>query len=63
MLTGWEGSATDTHVYEDACLSDFKVPPHKYFLADAGYSFHPGLLVPYQGMHYHLAEWGHVNTR
>jgi len=63
MLTGWEGSAIDASVYEDVCLSDFKVPPHKYFLADAGYPLHPSLLVPYQGVCYHLAEWGCANTR
>jgi len=63
MLTGWEGSATDACVYEDACASDFQVPPCKYFLADPGYPLRPGLLVPYQGVHYHLAEWGRANIR
>jgi len=49
-LTGWEGSATDARVYEDACAHDFQTPEGKYFLADAGYPLRPGLLVPYCGV-------------
>jgi hypothetical protein len=63
MLTGWEGSATDAHVYEDACSFNFYTPAGKYFLGDTGYPLHPGLLVPYQSVHYHLAEWGCTNAR
>jgi hypothetical protein len=62
-LTGWEGSATDARIYEDACSFDFHTPAGKYFLGDAGYPLHPGLLVPYRNMHYHLAEWGCANAR
>jgi hypothetical protein len=63
MLTGWEGSATDARVYEDACSFDFHTPAGKCFLGDAGYPLCPGLLVPYRSVHYHLAEWGCANAR
>jgi len=61
--TGWEGSATDARVYETACLTDLLIPAGKYFLADAGYPACQELLIPYRGVRYHLAEWGHANIR
>jgi hypothetical protein len=60
-LTGWEGSATDARVYEDA--TDFHIPAGKYYLADAGYPLCNNLLVPYRGVRYHLAEWGRAGVR
>ena len=62
MLTGWEGSATDAHVFEDASTTDLYIPPGKFLLADAGYPLWPNLLVPYRGVHYHLAEWGRASA-
>src|ERR1700678_579156 len=62
-LTGWEGSATDARVYEDAREHDLHIPPGKYYLADAGYPNCPELLVPYRNVRYHLAEWGRAHTR
>jgi hypothetical protein len=62
-LTGWEGSATDARVYQDACANDFHIPEGKYFLADAGYPLRCGLLTPYRGVRYHLAEWGRASVR
>jgi DDE superfamily endonuclease len=62
-LTGWEGSATDAHVYEDAQEHDLHISPGKYYLADAGYPHCPELLVPYHNIRYHLAEWGRAHTR
>jgi hypothetical protein len=62
-LTGWEGSANDSCIYEDAHVHDFHIPHQKYYLADAGFPLCTELLVPYRGVHYHLAEWGHANTR
>jgi hypothetical protein len=56
-LTGWEGSATDSRVYDDVISSDLYIPPGKYFLADAGYPLRPQLLTPYRNVRYHLAEW------
>lgn len=50
MLLGWEGSATDTRIYDDAISSDLHITPGKYLLADAGYLLQPQLLVPYRGV-------------
>ena len=58
MLTGWEGLATDAHVYDDAIATDLQIPPGRYLLADAGYPLRQDLLVPFRGVQYHLAEWG-----
>ena len=46
-LTGWEGSATDARVWEDALEHDLIIPAGKYFLADAGFPLCDQLLVPY----------------
>lgn len=62
-LTGWEGSATDARVFEDALSKGLHVPPGKYYLADAGYPSCHELLVPYCGVCYHLAEWGRAGLR
>ena len=62
-LTGWEGSATDARIYEDARTTDLIIPEGKYYLADAGYPLSDQLLVPYRGVRYHLAEWGRANVR
>jgi hypothetical protein len=62
-LTGWEGSATDARVYEDAQMTDLVIPEGKYYLADAGYPLSSKLLVPYRGVRYHLTERGHASVR
>jgi len=62
-LTGWEGSATDARVFEEARSKDFIIPNGKYFLADAGFPSCNGLLVPYRGVRYHLAEWSRASLR
>lgn len=62
-VTGWEGSAADARVYEDAVNSDLNIPDGWYLLADAGFPHCARLLVPYRGIRYHLAEWGRANTR
>ena len=61
VLSGWEGSASDTLVYQDARATDFQIPQGKYYLADAGYPNTDALLAPYRKVRYHLKEWG--NTR
>jgi hypothetical protein len=58
VLPGWEGSASDSRVYEDARTTDFTVPRGRYYLADAGYGGCDALLVPYRGVRYHIKEWG-----
>ncbi|BFG41564.1 hypothetical protein CerSpe_278380 [Prunus speciosa] len=59
VLSGWEGSASDSRVLRDALARDnsFQVPSDKYYLVDAGYANGPGFLAPYRGTRYHLNEW------
>lgn len=57
VMAGWEGSAHDGKVLQDALEKDFIVPDGKYYLADAGYGLTPKFLVPYRGIRYHLKEW------
>jgi hypothetical protein len=57
ILSGWEGSASDCDVYQDACGNDFTIAKGKYYLANAGYGICDTLLVPFQGVWYHLREW------
>jgi len=61
--TGWEGSATDARVYENALLDGLDIPEGKYYLADAGFPSCEQLLIPYRAIRYHLAEWGRANIR
>lgn len=63
MLSGWEGSASDSAIFNDARLSDFYIPEGKYYLGDAGFASCKELLVPYRGVRYHLAEWGRAELR
>lgn len=61
--SGWAGSTADATLYHDACLTTLHIPEGKYYLADAGFGVCDSLLVPYCGVCYHLAEWGHANVR
>lgn len=63
VLSGIEGSATDSTVFQRAREADFRVPVGRYYLADAGYGFNDVLLVPYRGVRYHLAEWGRAGLK
>lgn len=63
VLSGWEGSASDSRVFEDARNSDFRIPPGRYYLGDAGYANSDAVLVPYRGVRYHLKEWGNSSNR
>jgi hypothetical protein len=57
ILSGWEGSAHDATLFNDAHLTDFYIPNGKYYLADAGFASSKTLLVPYRNVRYHLSEW------
>lgn len=63
MLSGWEGSASDSHAYQDTRATNFNISETKYYLADAGNPNTDSLLAPYQGMRYHLKEWGNSKDR
>jgi hypothetical protein len=58
ILPGWEGSAADSRVFEDAQNSGFDILEGRYYLADTGYANLDALLVPYHGVRYNLKEWG-----
>jgi hypothetical protein len=45
ILTGWEGSATDSQVWADALAKGFSAPEGFYYLADAGFPHCKELLI------------------
>ncbi len=49
LLCGWEGSAADSRIFDEARRSDFAIEPGTYYLADAGFPLCDALLVPYRG--------------
>ena len=55
---GWEGSASDARVLQDALNNGFSVPLDKFYLVDAGYANTLEFLAPYRGIRYHLQEQG-----
>ena len=63
MLAGWEESAADGRVFEDAWQKDFAIPPGTYYLGDAGFPMCNALIVLYHGVRYHLKEWEQANLR
>ncbi|RWR98177.1 protein ALP1-like protein [Cinnamomum micranthum f. kanehirae] len=58
VLPGWEGSATDARVLQNALTrgDPLVVPPGRYYLVDAGFANAPGFLAPYRGVRYHLKD-------
>ena len=65
---GWDGSASDAIVLQDALDHGFSVPPSKFYLVDAGYGNPPQSLVPYLATRYHYKNKeelgkGHNATR
>ena len=47
VLSGWEGSANDGMIYDDARHNDLSILPGKCYIADAGFPNCDSLLVPY----------------
>ncbi|XP_020247765.1 protein ALP1-like isoform X1 [Asparagus officinalis] len=60
ILAGWEGSANDYRILQDALSRPqphgLRVYDGKYYLCDAGYPTMPGFISPYRGVRYHLKE-------
>jgi hypothetical protein len=56
-LFGWEGSAHDSRVFDDAKGRGLPLLPGKYYLGDAGYALSEHVLTPYRGVRYHLKEF------
>lgn len=63
ILSGWEGSASDSQIFNYARERDFAVPRGMYYLADAGFPLCDVLMTPYRGVRYHLKEWGTSKQR
>uniref|UniRef100_A0A2N9HZJ8 DDE Tnp4 domain-containing protein n=1 Tax=Fagus sylvatica TaxID=28930 RepID=A0A2N9HZJ8_FAGSY len=59
VLAGWEGSAHDSRVLDDALHRSrgLKISEGKYYLGDAGYGNKIGILSPYRKVRYHLQEF------
>jgi len=57
VLAGWEGSAHDSRVLQDARNKGLPFVLGKFHLGDAGYALTMRCLVPYRGVRYHLKEW------
>lgn len=56
-LFGWEGSAHDSRVLDDARTKGLPLLAGKYYLADGGYGLSKYVLTPYRGVRYHLIEF------
>ena len=65
MVSGWEGSVTDSTMFSDARITDLYVPTSTghYYLADAGFPNSISILIPYRGVRYHLREWSQAELR
>ena len=58
-VTGWEGSAHDARVLNDAVRVRRILPLFKdwFYPGDAGYALTRWCLTPFRGVCYHLKEW------
>jgi hypothetical protein len=63
VSAGWEGSAADARVLQDAMAHGFYVPTGKFYLVDAGYANTPNFIAPYRNVRYHLQEQARSNLR
>lgn len=64
ILAGWEGSAHDSRVLEDAVTNGgMHIRDKKYVLADAGYYKSDFTLTPYREVRYHLKEPAAANSK
>nr|KAJ0189071.1 hypothetical protein LSAT_V11C800424190 [Lactuca sativa] len=59
VLTGWEGTASDSMILKNALNRDDKpvIPNGRYYLVDAGLPHSTTLMTPYRGVRYHSKEY------
>lgn len=62
-LCGWEGSAHDSRVLDDAREKGLPRVVGKFYLGDGGYALSSTVLTPYRGTRYHLKEWAQGNRK
>ncbi|XP_042515297.1 protein ALP1-like [Macadamia integrifolia] len=67
VYAGWEGSANDCRVFNEA-LNNPKFefphpPPGKYYVVDSGYPSTTGFLTPFKGQRYHLNDYRNRRPR
>ncbi|VTT62739.1 unnamed protein product [Fusarium fujikuroi] len=58
-----EGSINDATLIGYAYNGSFKVPPGRFFLADAGFGSRRGILIPFTRVRYYLQDWGDAAKR
>lgn len=63
ILSGWEGSAADGKLWEDARAKDLRIPEGTIWLADSGFPTCDATLCPYRGVRYHLKEFERSNLQ
>lgn len=61
-LAGWEGTAHDARVLDDA-IENFGFPRRGKKCVDAAYTLTKEFIKPYPGVRYHLKEWGAAQMR
>ncbi|XLS74023.1 hypothetical protein HN51_030888 [Arachis hypogaea] len=59
VLPGWEGSASDSRILENAIHNEdnLNVPQGKFYLADADYMLRSEFITPYRSTQYYLREY------
>ncbi|XP_071694010.1 uncharacterized protein [Rutidosis leptorrhynchoides] len=59
VLSGWEGTASDSRIIKDALSRDDKliIPDGRFYLVDGGLPLKSSLIAPYRGVRYHLKEY------
>ncbi|KAL1225898.1 Protein ALP1-like [Cardamine amara subsp. amara] len=66
VLSGWEGSAHDSRILNDALTRNtnrLPVPEGKFYVVDCGFANRPNFLAPYRGVRYHLQEFSGQNSQ
>lgn len=63
VLAGAEGSYHDGALILEARENGFTSPRGRFFVADSGFGFRPGILVPFSVYRYHLQDWREVRVK